>query len=53
MVSKINPDPEITNGWEIQFVRNGFMKYPFTTALAVAYGFGGYNCALLLGKYYP
>ncbi|MBI2018748.1 hypothetical protein HYS96_03535 [Candidatus Daviesbacteria bacterium] len=48
-----NPDPEITNAVKMTFVRNHFMKHPMRTALAVAYGFGGYNCALLLGRYIP
>lgn len=48
-----NPDPEITDHVKMAFVRDHFMKHPLRTALAVAYGFGGYNCALLLGRYIP
>lgn len=48
-----NPDPEITNAVKMTFVRDHFMKHPMRTALAVAYGFGGYNCALLLGRDIP
>lgn len=48
-----NPDPEITTAVKMTFVRERFMNHSMRTALAVAYGFGGYNCALLLGRYVP
>lgn len=46
-----NPDPEITSVAKMEYVRGSFMRHPMKSALAVAYGFGGFNCILLLGRY--
>lgn len=48
-----NPDQQIAQIVEMAYVQNQFMKHPMNTALAVAYGFGGNNCALYLGRCLP
>lgn len=48
-----DPDSKISNKVEMAYVRDRVLKHPVNTALAVAYGFGGFNCALYLGRYIP
>lgn len=48
-----DPDPTIMALGDFNLVRNRFMKHPMRTVLATAFGFGGYNCGLLLGRYIP
>lgn len=48
-----NPDSEITKKIKMEFVTDKFMKHPMRSVLATAYGFGGNNASLYLGKYYP
>lgn len=46
-----NPDPEIMREGELYFVRQRPLVAPLETVLTTAYGFGGYNAVILLGKY--
>lgn len=48
-----NPDPAIMALGDFNFVRDQFIEHPMRTVLATAFGFGGYNCGLLLGRYMP
>jgi len=43
-----NPDPEVM---DLNFVRGQSLKKDIKTALVLAYGFGGHNAVMLLGKY--
>jgi 3-oxoacyl-[acyl-carrier-protein] synthase II len=43
-----NPDPEIA---DLDFVRGKPLEKDIKTALVLAYGFGGHNAVMLLGKY--
>ena len=43
-----NPDPEVA---DLNFVRGQSLKKDIKTALVLAYGFGGHNAVILLGKY--
>jgi 3-oxoacyl-[acyl-carrier-protein] synthase II len=43
-----NPDPEVA---DLNFVRGQSLKKDIKTALVLAYGFGGHNAVMLLGKY--
>jgi len=43
-----NPDPAVA---DLNLVRGKPLEREINTALVTAYGFGGYNAVLLLGKY--
>lgn len=43
-----NPDPEFE---DLFFVREKPLERPINTALVLAYGFGGHNAVMVLGKY--
>lgn len=42
-----NPDPKVA---DLYLVRGEPLRRPIKTALVVAYGFGGYNAAMVIGK---
>lgn len=42
-----NPDPEVAG---LNFVRGKPLEKPIQTALVLAYGFGGHNAVMILGK---
>ncbi|MBI2022413.1 beta-ketoacyl-[acyl-carrier-protein] synthase family protein [Candidatus Daviesbacteria bacterium] len=43
-----NPDPDVA---DLMLVKDHYLERNIRTALATAYGFGGFNAAMLLGKY--
>lgn len=43
-----NPDPEVA---DLYLVRDKYLKIRARTILTAAYGFGGFNAAVLLGRY--
>ncbi|MDP2585787.1 MAG: beta-ketoacyl-[acyl-carrier-protein] synthase family protein [Candidatus Levybacteria bacterium] len=48
IVNLENPDPEVA---DLNFVRGEALVKDIKTALVLAYGFGGHNSVMLLGKY--
>lgn len=50
IVNLDNPDPDIVKLGPFEFVRGNNLHMPINRGLAVAYGFGGYDSALLFQK---
>lgn len=47
------PDPKILDKYPLNLVRGNHLHTPLESILAVAYGFGGFNAVLHIGRYVP